>query len=514
MRPFRYKRKPGQDKQTSVVRKDPVKITYTSKRRGRKCKSKKTDGPTIKHKRQGGFSKDGNIENKSEINQDEFETTVCNIRKSHFCTVCHQSFSGKKNLAHHMYVHSEEAKFTCGFCGKKLRSRSGLDQHLNVHTGIKPFKCEVPNCGKTFVCNANLTKHARVHSDEKPYVCEVCEQGFKRNQSRKDHMANKHGKGVVKKYECEVCGRTFSQKVHMKQHVNVHIDAKPHKCSYDSCNKAFSNRSNLIKHERIHSGVKPYECDICGEKFSRKDYLTGHKTKHTDQKPHVCEICGKGFIQKGNLKIHLRSHTGERPFLCDICGHGFTHKSNRDKHYLQHSEINKMIKRGRKRKSSNEEILDSEEFHDKILLQQEIMMKTERKETQTAPFFRELLEVAVENSRELKASNQAAEDCVVCSNESDGLDTVDENGAINMVKEKGSNKDIEDHMKNISKPETSTTIHSKSSIIVTADVSTVTVTIKGGDDDDMLTEIDPTDKQTEPGVYNYCFHSLVQDKCL
>jgi hypothetical protein len=37
----------------------------------------------------------------------------------------------------------ENRLYTCNDCGKSFQTSSGLKQHRNIHSSIKPWKCEV-----------------------------------------------------------------------------------------------------------------------------------------------------------------------------------------------------------------------------------------------------------------------------------------------------------------------------------------------------------------------------------
>lgn len=58
-----------------------------------------------------------------------------------------------------------------------------------VKLGERPFKCDDKTCGKTFTRNEELTRHRRIHTGVKPFSCNVCGKKF----GRKDHL-KKHSK--------------------------------------------------------------------------------------------------------------------------------------------------------------------------------------------------------------------------------------------------------------------------------------------------------------------------------
>jgi uncharacterized Zn-finger protein len=58
-----------------------------------------------------------------------------------------------------MKVHNEVKEHKCEHCGKGFNKIYLLQQHLNVHTGMKPFKCTA--CPKTFASYPNWRKHSK-----------------------------------------------------------------------------------------------------------------------------------------------------------------------------------------------------------------------------------------------------------------------------------------------------------------------------------------------------------------
>nr|CAD7435004.1 unnamed protein product [Timema monikensis] len=273
------------------------------------------------------------------------------------CEHCGRRLKSRLTLENHVRIHTGERPFTCHICGKSFRANIGLVRHVrDVHDGVKSSPCDI--CGRMFANKRTKDDHRRTHTDERPYVCAKCGKAFRTSAAL--YMHNKFHVDIFP-FHCTYCDKKFRLRSHLAPHIRTHTGEKPNCC--DICGKGFNQKTELKNHRLIHSETRNFDCSSCGKSFKQKrmgqweklstSYLATQEVcdntslavssagvisilecrKKTPPKttcalkikqPYFdCEYCGKRLLWRENMKTHLRIHSGERPYTCHVCGGQF-----------------------------------------------------------------------------------------------------------------------------------------------------------------------------------------------
>ena len=129
-----------------------------------------------------------------------------------------KSNSRKKNRLDMNISSGPERKvmFGCEICGKILANKTTLAQHIKIHEGKKPFRCDI--CDYSCFRNSTMNRHiVSVHEGRKQFNCDICEYSCSLKHNLKSHVAFVHeGK---KPFKCGICEYTCSLNQQLKQHV-------------------------------------------------------------------------------------------------------------------------------------------------------------------------------------------------------------------------------------------------------------------------------------------------------
>lgn len=154
-------------------------------------------------------------------NIESSEDNICPVGK------CRRSFKFFKNLIAHVKAHgdNEEAKtflemqskkVVCQYCRRHFVNVTHLNDHLQVHCGVKPYICIQLNCKASFLSNTELLIHRKTHSVFKARcMFPNCGKIFNAAFKLYDHEAQHY-----KTFTCKVgdCGKVF----HSQQQLDVH----------------------------------------------------------------------------------------------------------------------------------------------------------------------------------------------------------------------------------------------------------------------------------------------------
>lgn len=272
------------------------------------------------------------------------------------CAICGGMYRNSKRLRAHIRKVHEKTKrgrapmFECDYCHRQYRDKVTLTDHMNIHTGQKPFKCK-HNCGKAFAYASGRRQHyIYYHADGKNataspvdfLTCDICGHQYPSRKRLAIHLKTHESDRPL--HQCAMCTRKYLSYSTLRDHMNTHTGQRPYQCEY-GCGKAFAHGSGRRQHYKsFHQpsnvnteGDEDTDtnlCSVCGSSFNSKKRLKIHlKTHDAVRQRYKCTACTKEYLDKDTLRDHMNTHTGDRPYACSFgCGKTFTHASVRRQH--------------------------------------------------------------------------------------------------------------------------------------------------------------------------------------
>lgn len=116
----------------------------------------------------------------------------------------------------------------------------------NSDTNSKTEKKAQCTICSAWLCDMKKLKHHMLtHTD--PVKCDQCGAKLLNQQSLYSHNRRVHFNGGIN-HKCHICRKSFRSLSDLNDHINVHTNAKKHKCSY--CYKTFNFRTAMYKHQK------------------------------------------------------------------------------------------------------------------------------------------------------------------------------------------------------------------------------------------------------------------------
>ncbi|XP_045539761.1 zinc finger protein 567-like [Papilio machaon] len=323
-----------------------------------------TQTDLVKH-----YSKDHKNNKNKDAKDNIYEIVTDDNNFKYKCRKCDKLFQSKVKINKHILCHTQERPFVCKLCGRTYKVASDIVRHGRVHDGLKvpcKFRCgystvykgalkqhekrhkkeytyTCDKCNKGFEVLTWYEQHQNIHTGDKPFVCNVCGVAFHMDRNRIGRLSGFGGsrRGDTLEGELSCLCVLFSMlecNVHFFRYLQVHIRSV-HPQSYVEerflcvhCSKPCSSKKALTLHLKEHGITSKFLCDMCGKVFSEARLLRIHKRMHLGIRPYSCSICKKTFAKRSNLTVHVQTHSGERSHACESCGKRYTQRGTLLRH--------------------------------------------------------------------------------------------------------------------------------------------------------------------------------------
>ena len=187
-----------------------------------------------------------------------------NLVKCFKCPIedCENLFETKEELEMHNKSHKEKNIFSCNKCDKQFMQEKNLQKHFKVHCFlVKKYICPYPGCGKKFTALYNQKIHYRVHTGERPYTCDVCGKDYYDRANYKYHIKTAHKIKDKNEVVCThggLCHEFKSKKQKVMHHNKLEKECLLEKNYIIGLISSFEKVINVLKNE---NGINLEEYD-------------------------------------------------------------------------------------------------------------------------------------------------------------------------------------------------------------------------------------------------------------
>lgn len=187
-------------------------------------------------------------------------------------------------------------------CGTK-NGQSSSAQACAAQTVSTELTTIVPPClqGDGIPPSTGMLTWSR--RDDGFHICDMCGYLAKKPYCQVLHSRVHTGE---RPFPCDLCPNSFTQYANLARHRRTHTGERPHACTV--CQARFGSTSDLDRHRLVHTGERPYQCSFCSLSFGHRRSLTIHTRTHTGERPYKCDICNKRFIDNSNWRRHICIH--------------------------------------------------------------------------------------------------------------------------------------------------------------------------------------------------------------
>ena len=179
-----------------------------------------------------------------------------NLVKCFKCSIedCENLFETKEELDTHKKLHTENNIYTCNKCNKQFMQEKNLQKHFKVHCFlVKRYICPFPGCGKKFTALYNQKIHYRIHTGERPYTCDICGKNYYDRANYKYHAKTAHkvkDKNDIICFHGGLCPEFKSKKQKIMHHNKLEKECRLEKNFIIKLISKYEKTINEIKNEK------------------------------------------------------------------------------------------------------------------------------------------------------------------------------------------------------------------------------------------------------------------------